>query len=654
VVEVKWTPSSPSSPHWYDRAAFTALVYSHIRHTHNDHPDKPIGEFIREFDGLTSTAKAKAVRAATPGVTHLSQLDGRDDVIGALHDAMLRHAKPTPPSRLGAVGADHYRQLLDTQHGVRRFWYKAAKVTDGGVPWVIEIAVAETAQPGHTWFAVNHGPAFGDPLGRTFLTASSVSTWGAASFLATADADTSSSGNRAAVVHVICPAPQFVDKGKVALAVPSTVAQAAAKALACATLTLRREAEQRRKDARRAQRARQRAWDEADRDHRENRWTIKEAVFAVLPQAKAAAGHHVAARTLYYKVRPLIQQFTDKELGYAYFSQELLPEYERTVAPLPGLYYEARGALHHPHDDQIIRLGTREVAAYIPPSWQFDKVLYIEKEGLEAQLAPYRLGQRYDMAIIYGKGFAVTACRELLALLEIREEMKIFVLHDADINGYDIARTLGEATRRMPNHNIDVIDLGLTVPQAIEYGLETEQFTRRKALPADLELDDAALEWFTGEPIDARYGKPHYECTRCELNAFSADQLAEFIEAGLQRHDATTKLVPPADVLAEHVQEARDDALTDLVKTELARLVDVDAVVDQLLADRPELAIVDEDRVRANFTDHPTRSWRSAAEQLVSQDIDAVDGLVDAVREQIAEKLSASMNDDGDETDERR
>ena len=109
------------------------------------------------------------------------------------------------------------------------------------------------------------------------------------------------------------------------------------------------------------------------------------------------------------------------------------------------------------------------------------------------------------------------------------------------------------------------------------------------------------------------------------------------------------------------MQKARDDALTDLVKTELARLVDIDAVVRQLIADHLDLAVVDEDRVRANFTDHPTRSWRSAAEQLVSQDIDAVDGLVDgvdglvdAVREQIAEKLSASMNDDGDETDERR
>jgi hypothetical protein len=644
---VKWTPSSPSSPHWYDRAAFTALVYSHIRHTRNGHSDKPIGEFIREFDGLTGTAKAKAVRGAAAGVTHLSQLDGRDDVIGELHDAMLIHAKPTPPSRLGAVGADHYRRMLNGQHGVRRFWYKAAAVTAGGVPWVIEIAVADTAQPGRVWFAVNHGSAFGDPLGRTWLSASSVSAYGAASFLTAAGLEPH--GNYAAVVHVICPAAQFVDKGKVALAVPSTVAQSAAKALAGATSTLRREAEQRRKDARRAQRARQRARDQAEQAERANRWSIKEAVFAVLQQAKAAAGAHVAARTLFYKVRPLIQGYTDKELDYAYFSQTLLPEYERTVAPLPGLYYEARGALHHPHDGEIIRLGTREVEAYIPPSWQFDKVLYIEKEGLEAQLAPYQLGQRYDMAIIYGKGFAVTACRELLALFEIREMMKIFVLHDADINGYDIARTLGEATRRMPHHSIDVIDLGLTVPQAIHAGLETETFTRRKALPADLELDADALEWFTGEPVDAGYGKPQYECTRCELNAFSADELAEFIEAGLRQHGATEKVVPPPDVLAEHVQQVRDKALTDLVTAELERMVDVDAVVEQLLADRPGLVVVDEDRVRADFADHPIRSWRSAVEQLVDEDIDAADDITETIRAQIAEQLAASDNGDTDE-----
>ena len=204
----------------------------------------------------------------------------------------------------------------------------------------------------------------------------------------------------------------------------------------------------------------------------------------------------------------------------------------------------------------------------------------------------------------------MTACRNLLARSEIRD-MKIFVLHDADIDGYNIARTLGEATRRMPDHSIDVIDLGLTVPQAIEYGLETEKFTRKKELPADLELDEDAREWFTGTPIHAGYGKTHYECTRCELNAFSSDELAEFIEAGLQRHGATTKLVPPPDVLAEHVQTVRDEALTELVWAEIADMVDIDAVVRQLVADHPDLADVDEARVRDTFTDHPTQSWRS-------------------------------------------
>jgi hypothetical protein len=427
------------------------------------------------------------------------------------------------------------------------------------------------------------------------------------------------------------------------------VAAQAAAALDGATRTLRREAEQRRKDARKAARAERHARDKARRDERQNQWSIKDAVYEVLLEAKVAAGEVVAARTLFYKVRPLVQQYTDAELDYRYFSQTLLPEYERTVAPLQGLYYEARGELHHPHDGVVIPLGTREVEAYVPPSWQFDKILYIEKTGLAAQLAPYRLGQRYDMAIIYGKGYAVKACRDLLARTDIRE-MKIFVLHDADLDGYNIARTLGEATRRMPHHSVDVIDLGLTAPQAVEYELETEKFTRRKELPVELELEEDALEWFTGEPIHAGYGKRHYECRRCELNAFSSDQLAEFIETGLQQHGATTKLVPPAGVLAPHVEEVRDEMLTSLVARELVGMVDIDGVVRQLVTDYPDLVDVDEARVRDTFTDNPTQSWRSSAQQLVHEDIRAADGLADAVRAQLAEQLSASMNDSDGET----
>ena len=211
--------------------------------------------------------------------------------------------------------------------------------------------------------------------------------------------------------------------------------------------------------------------------------------------------HIVAARTLYYKVRPLIQQFTDKELDYAYFSQTLLPEYERTVAPLPGLYYEARGELHHPHDDEVIRLGTREVEAYMPPSWQFDKVLYIEKEGLEAQLAPYRLGQRYDMAIIYGKGYSPTACRNLLARSDIRDDEVLRparrrhrrIRHRPHPRGSDPAHAQPQRRRHRP---------GFDGAAGHRYGLETEKFTRRKELPADLELDE-----------DARDGSPAHRYT---------------------------------------------------------------------------------------------------------------------------------------------
>ena len=634
----KWTPSSPSSPHWYDAAAFGALVHSHIREIARTGVDKPLGQFIAEFEGLSGSQKQKAIRTAAGGVTHLSGLEGRDDVIAALRDAMLDHAKPTPASRLGVVGHEHYKRLLNDTYGVERSWFKTLTATVDGIPWIVEVTVADTTEPGKISYATNHSPTFGDPLGRTQLDSGDICyAFGAAPFLAASgvDPDDDNGQNCAAVVHIVCAATQFVDKGKVALVVPPTVARIAADALAGATKTLRREADQRRKDARKGERAQERA----RRDQRAKQTTIKDAVFEVMQEAKRRAGSIVDARTLFYKVRPLIQPLTKKELNYSYFSQELLPEYERTVAPLHGLYYEARGKLHHPHDGLVVPLGTREVEAYMVPPWQFDKVIYVEKEGLEAQLAPYQLGRKYDAAFIFGKGYSPVATRNLLASSSIRD-MKLFVVHDADPDGYNIARTIREATRRMPNHSVDVVDLGLHVPQAIAEELETETFTRKKALPTVLELDYDALEWFTGTPISAGYGKRHYECTRCELNAFSADELAEFIEAGLQRHGATTKLMPPTDVLDGHVHAVRDEALGDLVMAELERMgLDVGAVVRRLIVDNPDLATVDETRVRDGFTNAPTWSWRSLSQQFARDDVDAADGLAEAAHALIIDQL---------------
>ena len=641
----KWTPNQPASAHWYDNAAFAGLVYAHIRYARDGGPDKPLGEFVRQFDGLSSTTKAKAVRASVGGggpgaVTHLSQLDGNDAAIERLHSAMRSYTRPMPARRLGPVGGAHIERVLDELYGVDRFWYKSATETVAGVGWIIEVAVADTDTDteGGPWFAVNHSPSFGDPLGAANLTcAGRWGVWGSGTdpFLSVDEND-----YIAAVVHVICTSAQFIDKGKIRLVVPPAVADAAGKALALATKVLRAEAEQRRKDAAKAHRDAARAREAANKPPDES--SVKAAVFAVLPAAKAAAGAVCAARTLYYKVRPLIQKYTSKELKYDYFSQTLLPEYERTEGPLPGLYYEARGHLVHPHDGKVIRLGTREVEAYTLPSWQFSKILVIEKTGLEAQLAPYQLPQRFDMAIIYSQGYAVTACRTLLAMCAGRD-MQIFVLHDADINGYDIARTLREVTKRMPEHRIEVIDLGLTVPQAIAAGLERERFTRRKALPADLELDDDARVWFTGTPIRTADGKTHYDCTRCELNAFSADELNDFIEDGLARHGATEKLVPPDDVLDEQVTDQQDVKLRELVADEIRRMFDIPALIGDVLDNHPDLVDIDAARVRGDFEQDDTQSWRAVVRKFVDADIDAAD-LGDEIREALTSQLE---QDDG-------
>ena len=414
----------PSSPHWYDRAAFSALVHSHIRETERTGVDVPLGEFItrvrRPVGQREAEGDPRGRRRCHPPVR--AGRARRRDRRAARRDA--RHAKPTPPWRLGPVGARPLPAAARRRStGCGDSGTRPPTVTVGGVPWIIEVAVADTVKPGRTWFACNHAPAFGDPLGRTFAHARAMSAPSARRHSSRPRTRTSSSsGNRAAVVHVICAAPQFVDKGKVALVVPPPVADAAATALDGATKTLRREAEQRRKDARKAERAERRARDEAAREHAADQWTIKEAVFEVLPEAKAAAGHIVAARTLYYKVRPLIQQYTDKELDYDYFSQTLLPEYERTVAPLPGLYYEARGALHHPHDD---RSSGSAPAKWRPTSRRrgsSTRSSTSRRRAWKRSLRPTGSVSDTTWPSSTAKGIAVTACRELLARSRFRDD----------------------------------------------------------------------------------------------------------------------------------------------------------------------------------------------------------------------------------------
>jgi Histidine kinase-, DNA gyrase B-, and HSP90-like ATPase len=580
-------PSDPTSAWWYDEQAFAKLTASLAALG----DDRTVNAFIAEFRGLSHTGKRKQITAAVPGPRYVADL-ARDSAAAAALLREMKAASAEPKvTALGQVPEDCYIMSLGFMYGVERYWYKHGGVVHDGIPWHIEVVIAETTEPGETFYACNYAVSFGDPLAGTTLRTADVFAFGAKSFLAQCDAlpDYPNDHRRAAVVHVTCAAPVFTDKGKSGLVVPDEVASVFARVLFQAAKELRREDQA----ADRAVRADRRAAARAARQAARPQMTKKEAVFAVIPEAvqqqRGGTDLPFSSHSLFYKIRPLFLQLLPGEtLTASYCEQTLIPAYEREHGPIEGMYREPRGELHHPHDPEgqrTVRLGTREVRAYTPPEWTFDKILVVEKAGLWPVIDAARLADRYDMAVVTSEGFAAEACRTLLGDLDDRD-VTVFVLHDADHHGYNIARTLGEETARMPGHHVDVVDLGLTVDDAVAMAMEPEAYYRESALPSRLAplLSAAALEWFTGIPCEHDFhGKPvKWRCLRVELNAFSSPGLIAYIEDGLQANDAAGKVVPPAGVLAAEARKRHDLAVTEQARQIIAELVDADTIARQV------------------------------------------------------------------------
>lgn len=643
----KPVPTDPTSPWWYDVPAFTRLACSLAALGDT----RPIGAFVAEFRGLSSSAKRREIAAAVPGVRRVADLADDPSAAAALLAAMQQASTEPKPGILGQVPADHYRLLLDRLYGTERFWHAHGGIVADGVPWHIEAAAAVTRRPGVAVFACNYGVSFGDPLGSAELRTSDVSAFGARSFLSHCDAKPGpfNGERRAAVVHVTCAAPGFTDKGKTHLDVPEDVAAEAAKVLWRAARELYREQQSAERAYRRAERdeRRERRAEQARETDREP--TLIEAVSAVIPEAvrqqRGGTDLPYSARSLFYKVRPLAQRITSRPLTDSYFTQTLLPAYQREHGALDGLYYEPRGELHHPHDRQeerTVPLGTREVSAYTPPSWTYDKILVVEKAGLWPVLRDSRIADRFDMAVITSEGFAVEACRSLLASLSSRD-VTIFALHDADPSGYNIARTLGEETRRMPGHHADVIDLGLTAGDAVRLGMEPETFLRSAALPERIvpSLTDLEAEWFTGRPAGwDHYGRARrWQCKRVELNAFSSPGLIAYIEDGLRRHGADGKVVPPAGVIEWDARSAHREQVTEAVERAIAELVDTDAIVAALVSETAPLVdfAITPERIRERLDRERSLAWRNAVNSEIARRMTAAD--VD-IRQRVTELLA--------------
>ena len=204
---------------------------------------------------------------------------------------------------------------------------------------------------------------------------------------------------------------------------------------------------------------------------------------------KASANGTLPAnpRQIYYAARPEMLRLTalpaiDRRLFLPDAADRL-----HAQAPEPDRRLEHRvgrpGPLREPHTDHEIGLGTLAVRNYIRacatcpirnagvsatnvdtmgPAGRYGAVLFLEKEGFTQILEAAQIAERFDIAIMSTKGMSVTAARMLVEELCGRRGLPLFVLHDFDVAGFSIKKTLTESGERYQfRHKLNFVDLGL-------------------------------------------------------------------------------------------------------------------------------------------------------------------------------------------------
>jgi hypothetical protein len=225
----KYVPSQPTFPHWYRTESLKVLVFSHIGHARRSQGgrDLPLGEFVRQFQGLTSTAKAKAVvKQMGEGFTHLSDFADNEGKVEELLKAMQAATKEPKAKALGFVGKEHFETFFERVYGsvIENPYVRKSDTLPSGMPFTFECALATLEEPGHLYCGINFSPTFGDPLEGTTLAGPEFRARGIQGFLSQAYAlpSTESAWYRtpasvAVAAHIITPAPLFLDRGKTRL-----------------------------------------------------------------------------------------------------------------------------------------------------------------------------------------------------------------------------------------------------------------------------------------------------------------------------------------------------------------------------------------------------------------------------------------------------
>jgi hypothetical protein len=224
--------------------------------------------------------------------------------------------------------------------------------------------------------------------------------------------------------------------------------------------------------------------------------------------------------------------------------KRIITDYENENGEIDGMYREPRGSIYHPHRDEDIALGTLTVEDYERPSWTFNKLAYVEKEGFSEALKADGWPERHDCGLMSSKGFTTRTARDLVdKLAEHDESVTICCIHDAVAYGRMIYQTFREETKARGARKIRIVNLGLEPWEAIEAEFEVE------TVPQVISetVADYAFEYPDGEEW-ADWLQTH----RVELNAMTTPEFIAWLDDEMEEH--VDKLVPPDDVLTAELE----------------------------------------------------------------------------------------------------
>ena len=202
----------------------------------------------------------------------------------------------------------------------------------------------------------------------------------------------------------------------------------------------------------------------------------------------------------------------------------------------------------------------------------------------------------------------MTAARQLVDQTCAKYKIPLYILHDFDISGFTIAKTLCSDTRRYQfETRFKVVDLGLRLADVEALGLadsdepvflgKGNKNNRRAALrAAGAKPDEIAFLLDDDGDSDDHHGK------RVELNAMTSRQFVDFIERKLVEANVRKVIPAKADLDNAYRLFMRGDRIM-----KAARKV-IRAIGDQPIDVPKDLKM----QVQAYLAEHPTASWDDA------------------------------------------